>query len=63
MEITSIIVTVGIVIGGLLVLGAIIYGIFAVVAWKAFKRQKEEMKREFDNFGNRRIKPLNHPYR
>lgn len=50
MDITQIIITVGIVIAGLLVLWAVIGGIFAVIAKRSFDKQSEKMRRDFDEW-------------
>ena len=50
MDITQIIITVGIVIAGLLVLWAVIGGIFAVLAKRSFDKSVAEMDRKHDEW-------------
>lgn len=53
MDVTQIIITIGLVLAGLLVLWAIIAGIFAFFARRAFKQEVQEMNERHDTFKKR----------
>lgn len=53
MDVTQIIITIGLVLAGLLVLWAIIAGIFAFFARRAFKQEVQEMNERHDAFKKR----------